>query len=345
MSTMKVMRLERIEPVTETASPLTARRIRVPEPGAGEVRIHVSACGVCHTELDEIEGRTVPSRLPVIPGHEIIGRIDAVGELVTEHAVGDRVGVGWYFDSCGRCTYCRSGRENLCEQFTATGRDADGGYAEYVVVPERSAHPIPDVFEDSEAAPLLCAGAVGYRALLRANLSPDGTLGFFGFGASAHLVLQMARHLYPEARMFVFTRSGVKQRFARSLGAHWAGAPGSEPPEALDAAIDTTPVWEPILEALRILAPGGRLVVNAIRKEGYDRQKLAEIDYARHLWEEKELTTVANVTREDIRHALETAAEVPVHPTVKPYTLREAGRALIDLKYGRTTGAGVLIIS
>lgn len=341
---MRAMVLPGITGVGPGTGPLELREVPIPEPGPGEVAIRVLACGVCHTELDEIEGRTAPPRLPVILGHEVVGVVDALGEGVAHFEPGERVGVGWFYSSCGRCKQCRSGRENLCASFQATGRDVDGGYAERIVVPERSAYPIPERFTDEEAAPLLCAGGVGYRSLRRTNLREEGILGFFGFGASAHLVLQMARHEYPDAGLFVFTRSNEKQDFARSLGADWAGPPGSDPPELLDAIIDTTPVWGPVVEGLRLLLPGGRLVVNAIRKEDGDKEALARMDYQNHLWLEKELTTVANVTRDDIRRALEVAAEIPIRPTVERYPLEEANRALRELKEGRGRGAKVLTI-
>lgn len=344
MSTMRAMVLPEISKVTPHSEPLELRELPIPEPGPGEIRLRVLACGVCHTELDEIEGRTAPPELPVVLGHEVVGAVDAFGAETSRFEPGARVGVGWFYSSCGRCEQCRSGRENLCDAFKATGRDTDGGYAEYMVVPESSAHPIPERFGDTEAAPLLCAGGVGYRSLRRAHLRKEGVLGFYGFGASAHLVLQMARHEYPDSRLFVFTRSLGKQEFARSLGADWAGPPGAEPPEELDAIIDTTPIWGALLEGMRLLRPGGRLVINAIRKEDGDKKTLQEIDYQRHLWMEKEMTSVANVTREDIRRALEVAADIPIRPTVETYPLTEANRALRDLKEGGGQGAKVLTL-
>ena len=341
---MNAMVLTKIQEVGPGASPLEAREVPTPEPGPGQIRIRVTACGVCHTELDEIEGRTAPPVLPVVPGHEIVGRIDVCGSEATLHAPGDRVGVGWIFDACGHCDYCREGRENLCADFRATGRDADGGYAEFIVVPEASAYPIPESFDDAEAAPLLCAGGVGYRSLELAQIEDDQTLGFVGFGASAHLVLQMARHRYPNARLLVFSRSGRKQQFARELGADWAAAPGTEPPDAPDAIIDTTPVWRPVEQGMRMLAPGGRLVINAIRKTDADKDALLDIDYGTHLWMEKELVTVANVTREDIRGALELADRAWIRPTVATYPLDEANRALVELAAGSGRGAKVLVV-
>jgi propanol-preferring alcohol dehydrogenase len=338
------MMLTEVQNVDAESAALELRDQPMPQPRAGEIRVRVSACGVCHTELDEIEGRTRPPHLPVVPGHEIVGTVDALGPGARRHAQGDRVGVGWFYDSCGRCDYCERGLPNLCESFRATGRDANGGYAEYLTVPERSAYPIPDAFGDTEAAPLLCAGGVGYRALALSGMEDGRALGFYGFGASAHLVIQMARHEYPNARICVFTRSRSKESFARELGADWAGEPGSDPPVALDAIIDTTPVWTPLEQGLRVLAPGGRFVINAIRKRGTDKAVLAQLEYERHLWMEKEIKSVANVTPHDVRSALRIAAEIAIKPTVTTYPLEEANRALADLKEGKGHGALVLVV-
>jgi propanol-preferring alcohol dehydrogenase len=296
-------------------------------------------CGVCHTELDEIEGRTPPPVLPVVPGHEAVGRVAALGEGVSRHRVGDRVGVGWIHHSSGAID------ENLDPAFRATGRDANGGYAEYLTVPAEYAYPIPDVFSDEEAAPLLCAGAVGYRALKLTGIADGGALGLTGFGGSAHLVLQFVRHHQPATRVYVFARSPDQRRFAIELGAHWAGDTTDTAPEPLDAVIDTTPAWLPVLEALRNLGPGGRLVINAIRKEDGDRDRLATLRYEDHLWMEKEIKTVANVTHHDLAEFLPLAAAVPLKPVVECYSLDDANRALSDLKYGALRGAKVLRIT
>jgi propanol-preferring alcohol dehydrogenase len=342
---MKALLLCRVTNLTETASPLQLSDVPAPVPAAGELLLSVSVCGVCHTELDEIEGRTAPRLLPVIPGHQVIGRVASLGAGARKHKPGDRVGVGWIHSACGRCRFCRSGQENLCPDFRATGRDANGGYAEYMTVPEDFAHPIPPAFSDAQAAPLLCAGAIGYRSLRLANLQNGMTLGLTGFGASGHLVLRLARHLYPDSRVHVFARSRQEQAFARELGATWAGDTEDRPPEKLDAIIDTTPVWRPVLAALENLNPGGRLVVNAIRKEDADRSIMAELDYPRHLWLEKEIKSVANVTRRDIREFLELAAKLDIRPEVQEYPLEQANQALLDLKHRRIRGAKVLTIS
>ena len=242
---------------SEQRPPLTAAELPAPQPGAAEIRVRVTICGVCHTELDEAEGRTPPPVLPVVPGHQVVGVVDALGEGCTRFARGDRVGVAWIFSACGVCAYCRRGLENLCPEFRATGRDANGGYAECMIVPEAFAYAIPAALSDAAAAPLLCAGAVGYRSLRLTGLQDGQSLGLTGFGASAHLVLQAARFLFPSSRVYVFARSASEREFARELGAAWAGGTEEAPPELLDAVIDTTPAWRPVVAALAALAPGG----------------------------------------------------------------------------------------
>ncbi|AMV71242.1 zinc-dependent alcohol dehydrogenase family protein [Desulfuromonas carbonis] len=342
--TMRGMLLERIVSLADCSEPLRLVEWPIPDPGPGEVRVAVTVCGVCHTELDEVEGRTPPPRLPVIPGHQAVGRVDRLGAGVTDLAVGSRVGVAWIHSACGNCSWCREGRENLCPEFRATGRDADGGYAEYLVVPAPFVHPIPDALGDATAAPLLCAGAIGYRSLRLAALTGTAPLGLTGFGASAHLVLKLVRHLHPQLPVFVFARSAEEQQFARDLGAAWAGGTEAPPPEPMQAVIDTTPVWRPVVAALRHLAPGGRLVINAIRKEEGDRELLAGLDYPRDLWLEKEIRSVANVTRADVREFLALAARVPIHPACSEYPLAAANQALQELKAGKIRGAKVLRI-
>jgi alcohol dehydrogenase, propanol-preferring len=342
---MQAMVLERICPLTADARPLTLVDLPVPQPGPGEILLKVAACGVCHTELDEIEGRTPPPVLPVVLGHQVVGQVVDSGPETRHFAPGDRVGVAWIFSACGRCDFCRSGRENLCAQFAATGRDANGGYAEYMTVGEKFALPLPDCFSDVEAAPLLCAGAIGYRSLRLSGLRDGQRLGLTGFGASAHLVLKMVRHRYPASPVFVFARSPQEQAFARELGAVWAGDTRAAAPQKLDAIIDTTPAWRPILEALANLTPGGRLVINAIRKEAGDQDCLQALDYPRHLWLEKEIKSVANVTRSDVTEFLQLAAEIPIRPEVQTFPLSEANTALTELKKRRIRGAKVLDMS
>jgi propanol-preferring alcohol dehydrogenase len=342
---MKAMILDAVTDVERNHAPLVFAEQPVPEPGTGEILVRVSTCGVCHTELDEIEGRTPPPRYPVIPGHQVVGRVAKLGPGARSWSVGDRVGVAWIHSACGKCRWCLAGKENLCADFRATGRDVDGGYAEYMTVRGDFAHAIPDAFSDAEAAPLLCAGAIGYRSLRLARLRDGETLGLTGFGASAHLVLMMARHRYPASKVFVFARSGREREFARELGAAWAGDTADEPPEPCAAVIDTTPAWKPVVEALRRIEPGGRLVVNAIRKEDADKRELLRLDYAAHLWMEREIKSVANVARGDVREFLEFAAAIPVRPGVEEYPLEEANRALVELKRGSVRGAKVLRVS
>src|SRR3954447_8612765 len=335
---MRAMLLRALADLEDNPNPLEVADLPVPVPGEGEVRIRVSVCGVCHTELDEIEGRTPPRRLPVVPGHQAVGRVDAVGPGVRDLRAGDRVGVPWIFSACGRCRYCREGNENLCPFFVATGRDADGGYAEFMTVAAPFAHPIPEVFTDVEAAPLLCAGAIGYRSLRLTRLEDGEPLGLTGFGASAHLVLKMVRHRYPNTRVHVFARSEGERAFARELGAAWAGDAADEPPEKLAAVLDTTPAWQPVVEALRNLEPEGRLVINAIRKEERDKDALLRLDYPRDLWLEKEIKSVANVARADVREFLQLAAEIPLHPEIQLYDLEDVNRALVELKQRKIRG-------
>ncbi len=333
---MRAMLLEQTALLADVEAPLRLADIPVPQPAPGEVRIRVAACGVCHTELDEIEGRVAPPRLPIVLGHEIVGHVDARGRDAARWREGDRVGVGWIHSSSGERD------ENLCELFRATGRDVNGGYAEYLTVPERYAYRIPASFSSAEAAPLLCAGAIGYRALRLASINDGELLGLMGFGASAHLVLQLVRHCLPRTSLFVFARDPDVQAFARHLGAAWAGDISDRAPEALHAIIDTTPVWKPVVEALANLRPGGRLVINAIRKEDTDKDELLRLSYHEHLWMERELKSVANITHFDIAEFLPLAGQIPIRPEVTVYPLEEANRALLELKQGRSKGAKVL---
>ncbi|MBM3153055.1 MAG: zinc-dependent alcohol dehydrogenase family protein [Chloroflexi bacterium] len=342
---MQAMLLTRITDLAQDPQPLTLAEVPTPRPGEGEVLLQVTACGVCHTELDEIEGRTPPPRLPVIPGHQAVGMAAGFGPGARRWKEGDRLGVAWIFSACGACPACRSGFENLCPDFRATGRDANGGYAGYMVAPQDFAHRIPPAITDELAAPLLCAGAIGYRSLRLAGLADGQRLGLTGFGASAHLTLLLAKHLLPHSPVFVFARSPGEQVFARQLGAAWAGDTGEIPPENLEAVIDTTPAWQPALAALRRLAPGGRLVINAIRKEANDQADLLGLDYPAQLWLEKEIKSVANVTRRDVQEFLELAAAIPIRPEVETYPLAEANQALLELRSRRIRGGKVLKIT
>ncbi len=339
---MKAMILKRIGSLTHNREPLTPTNLPKPVPGAGDILIKVATCGVCHTELDEIEGRTPPPRLPITPGHQVVGRVVQNGPQARQFEIGDRLGVAWIFSACGACNRCKGDAENLCRHFRATGRDVDGGYAEYMTVPEAFAYRIPPRFTDSQAAPLLCAGAIGYRSLRLTGFQDGQALGLTGFGASAHLVLKMAKHQFPNARMFVFARSARERKFAIEIGADWAGDTENAAPERLDCIIDTTPAWKPVVDALKNLKRGGRLVINAIRKEDFDKNVLLELDYAKHLWMEKEIKSVANVSRRDVQEFLDLAAEIQIEPEFEEYRLEDANRALLELKERKIRGAKVL---
>ncbi|MEF3074487.1 zinc-dependent alcohol dehydrogenase family protein [Methylobacter sp. Wu1] len=340
---MKAMLLRQLCDLKDNQAPLEWVELPVPEPGDREILLKVSACGVCHTELDEIEGRTPPPHLPIIPGHQVVGRVEAIGNKVKRIKEGDRVGVAWIFSACGTCKFCLSGHENLCPVFEATGRDANGGYAQYMTVSENFAYRIPEAFSDLQAAPLLCAGAIGYRSLRLTGIKDGQRLGLTGFGASGHLVLKMAKHRYPNTEVFVFARSAEERAFALELGAVWAGETVDRAPRKLDSIIDTTPAWQPVVEALANLEPGGRLVINAIRKEG-DKQSLLQLDYPQHLWQEKEIKSVANITRTDVQEFLSLAAEINLNPEIQVFALEQANEALVELKTGRIRGAKVLKI-
>ena len=267
------------------------------------------------------------------------------GSRVSKLQIGDRVGVAWIFSSCGKCEYCLEGNENLCAEFTATGRDVNGGYAEYMTVGEDFAHPIPEKLEDANAAPLLCAGAIGFRSVKLSGITNNKLLGLTGFGASGHLMIKLIKHLFPQTEIFVFARSQGEREFAKSLGAAWTGETNDFTPELLDAIIDTTPVWKPVVEAMKNLKPEGRLVINAIRKENHDIDYLTRINYEEHLWMEKEIKTVANVAINDVRDFLTIAADVPIVPEVQLFPLENANTALMELKSSKIKGAKVLQIS
>ena len=333
---MKAMVLKQQSPIEK--GPLERVDLSDPIPGPKDIRVKISVCGVCHTELDEIEGR-IESRLPIVLGHEIVGRVESLGSEAKRFKLGDRVGIAWINSACGKCLFCKEGYENLCLAFKATGCHTNGGYAQYTVVSEEFAYSIPERFSDSEAAPLLCAGAIGYRDLRLSNIEKGQTLGLFGFGASAHIVIQVAK--YWGCEVYVFTRSEEHRKLAKKLGAAWAGGPEDEPPKRLNGAIDFTPVGETVPQALRILEKGGRLVLAVIRK----RNPIPPLDYAHHLWDEKEIKSVANITRRDLQDFLPLAAEIPILPEVEEFKLEDANRVLVLLKQGKIQGAGVLEIS
>jgi alcohol dehydrogenase, propanol-preferring len=341
---MKALLLKKTCDLTTNKFPLEMTEVSIPVISDSEVLVKVSTCGVCHTELDEIEGRAIPSFFPIILGHQVVGKVVETGNKVTALKTGDRVGVGWFYSSCGKCSYCIEGNENLCQNFKATGKDVNGGYSEYMKVPASSAFLIPDNISDTHAAPLLCAGAIGYRSLRLAEIKNGENLGLTGFGASAHLVLKLAQHQYPDSKIFVFARSEKERDFASELGAYWVGDTNDHPNEKMKAIIDTTPAWKPVIEAMKHLAPGGRLIINAIRKENTDKSCLLELDYPVHLWMEKEIKSIANVAGRDIREFLELAGQIPIIPEIEEFSFENANKALVELKERKIKGAKVLKI-
>jgi propanol-preferring alcohol dehydrogenase len=316
--------------------PLLQVELPEPGPGPGEVRVRVLACGVCRTDLHLAEGDLPPRRPRTVPGHEVVGVVDARGAGADRFADGDRIGIAWLRGTCGRCRWCRTGRENLCPYALFTGWDADGGYAEYAVVPEAFAYRLPDELGDAEAAPMLCAGIVGYRALKRAELPPAGRLGIYGFGASAHLVAQVA--IAQGARVHVLTRSEDARKLAIRLGAASAGPADAAPPEPLDAAVLFAPAGELVPVAMRALDQGGTLAVAGIYLTDVPR-----LNYAEELFREKQIRSVTANTRADGEEFLRLAAALQVRPSVTLRPLAEADRVLADLAAGRITGAAVLV--
>jgi propanol-preferring alcohol dehydrogenase len=339
---MRAMQLQGIAPIREDRDPLVPVEMPEPNPGPAELLLAIEACAVCHTELDQIEGR-VPTALPRVPGHQAVGTIVRGGAKIDDHRIGQRVGVGWIASACGDCRWCRRGEENLCPEFRATGCDRDGGYAEFMTIPAAFAVPIPAALDSVHAAPMLCAGAIGYRSLRLAGIDNGQILALTGFGASNHLVLDLAKALLADSPVYVFARDPGQRDQARERGAAWAGDTHDHPPDAPDAIIDTTPVWETVLAALTRLAPGGRVVINAIAKEAIDRDRLAELDYPSQLWKEKEIKSVANVTRRDIRCFLQAAAAHRFRPAVTVLPLSQANQALKRIRSGGFRGAFVLV--
>ncbi len=331
---MKAQRLHQTGPMA--TGPLRLEEVETPAIGPAEVLVKVSACGVCHTDLHLVEGDLPDPKLPVIPGHEVVGRVERVGAAVTDLRPGARVGITWLHDSCGECWYCQRGQENLCERAHFTGYTADGGYAEYIAVPAEFAVPLPDRFSDVEAAPLLCAGVVGFRSLRVAGLRPGERLGLYGFGASAHLCIQVARHWGCET--CVFTRSAEHKQHARDLGAVWVGEAGDAPPHPLDRAVIFAPAGWIVPAALKHLRRGGTLAINAIHMT-----PIPGFPYDL-LWHERVIRSVANVTRADAETFLPLAAEIPVKVEAQAYPLAEANRVLGMVKDSRISGAAVLTI-
>ena len=332
---MKAMVLARFGAPDE--KPLELRDVPIPPVGPEDILIKVRCCGVCHTDLHIVEHELPDAVLPLVPGHEVIGVVAGAGERARRFGIGQRVGAAWLRSTDGSCRFCAGGRENLCESARFNGYHADGGYAEYMVVGEKFAYAVPERFGNVEAAPLMCAGIVGYRALALSEISPGGILGLYGFGGSAHIALQIAKHR--GARAFVFTRSAKHQRLARELGADWVGTAQNEPPARLTNAILFAPVGSLYLDALRVMDRGGTVV-----SAGIHMSPIPEMDYDRYLYHERKMLSVANATRRDGEELLAVAAEIPVRTTVVTYPLEAANEALSDLKAGRIDGAAVLKI-
>ena len=317
--------------------PLAQIDAPIPVSGAGDIRIRVRACGVCHTDLHIVEGDIAPAKLPIVPGHQVVGAVDGCGPRAERFREGDRVGVPWLYSTCGECAYCRSGRENLCEQARFTGYHVDGGYAEYMVVPEAFAYRLPDSFDDLQAAPLLCGGVIGYRALRLSQIEPGQRLGLYGFGASAHIAIQVARHWNCE--VYVFTRSEAHRRHAWRLGAAWAGGAEDTPPAPMDSSIIFAPAGSIVPEALRVLRPGGTLAL-----AGITMSDIPPLPYEL-IYLERTLRSVANATRRDAEELLRLAAEIPIHTDVEVMPLDRANEALLRVKRSEVNGALVLTIS
>ncbi len=355
---MKAMLLRQIAPID--SAPLEWVDLPIPEPGPGEVRIRVHCCAICRTDLHVIEGDLPQQKMPIIPGHQIVGAIDKLGppntrvaasqrEMVASRlaasgtganrpfAVGQRVGVAWLRHTCGQCGFCVGGQENLCESARFTGYHADGGYTEYAVAPADFVYELPAAFADVEAAPLLCAGIIGYRALQRCQLRPGSRLAIYGFGSSAHVVIQIARHRGCE--VYVVTRGQQHREFARQMGAVWAGQNAREMPVKVDSAIIFAPAGELVLPALESLNKGGTLSL-----AGIYMTPIPPMDYERHLFYERDIHSVACNTRDDGRELLAEAAAIPISPHTTVYPLANANRALQDLKHDRISGTGVLLM-
>ena len=331
---MRAMVLEKPADVRE--APLRAVESPEPEPGLGEIRVRVKACGLCHTDLHIVEGELPAPRLPVIPGHQIVGVVEARGAGASRFREGDRVGVPWLHDACGACEYCARGRENLCEFARFTGLHVNGGYAEFTVVSQDFAYPVPVSFSDEAAAPLLCAGIIGYRALRLSEIRPGETLGLYGFGASAHIAIQVARHW--KCEVYVFTRSKEHRQLARELGAAWTGRAEEDPPARIHSAVIFAPAGPLVPEALRVLRKGG-----VIALAGIYMSPIPSLEYS-SIYHERTLRSVANSTRQDAHEILRLAGEIPIRTEIETFALEEANEALLRLKESRIRGAGVLIL-
>jgi len=332
---MKAMVLDSLGDVA--GNPLRLNNVRMPEPGFGEVLVRVSVCGICRTDLHVVEGELERPKLPLIPGHQAVGLISRLGSGVNDRAIGERVGVAWLQGTCGQCEYCRSGRENLCLSARFTGYQVDGGYAEYAVLPAAFAYPIPPAFSDEEAAPLLCAGIIGYRALRLSQIRPGQRLGLYGFGASAHIAIQLARHWGCE--VYVCSLKPSHQALARDLGAAWVGGASDAPPVPLHASIMFAPAGQLVIPALRALERGGTLAL-----AGIHMSTIPPLEYDRDLFGERVIRSVTANTRQDGLDLLREAAAIPIKPRTQQFPLDQANRALQALKSGGINGAGVLTL-
>ncbi len=332
---MKAMVLNRCAPIE--SAPLQWQEIPDPQPGPGEVRIKVRACGICRTDLHVVEGELPPLDHPVVPGHQVVGIVDQLGPGADRFQPGERIGIAWLRHTCGTCNYCAAGQENLCEASLFTGYHVAGGYAEYAVVPEAFAYAIPAIFNDAEATPLLCAGIIGYRSLKRSLLQPGQSLALYGFGSSAHIVIQVARHW--GCKVYACTRDFHHQQLALELGAAWSGAHAEEMPERVDSAIIFAPAGELVPQALANLRKGGTLAI-----AGIYMSPIPQLDYEKHLFYEKNVHSVTANTRRDAVELLETAAEIPIRTRVQLFSMEAANEALLSLKQDKIQGSGVLTL-
>jgi propanol-preferring alcohol dehydrogenase len=333
---MKVMLLKKFSPIDQ--NPLEFIDIPKPEPGPEDILLRIKICGVCHTDLHTVEGELPEVKPPIIPGHQVVGVVEKKGKNVSRFKEGDRLGVAWLYSSCTKCGYCTRENENLCESARFTGYHVNGGYAEYMVIPEKFAYVIPEIFSDEEASPLLCAGIIGYRALRLSEVKPGQRLGLYGFGASAHVAIQVAAHWGCE--VYVFTRSEEHRKLAQKLGAVWTGTSKDEPPTKMDSSIIFAPAGELVLDALRVLDKGGTVAL-----AGIYMTPIPEMDYVKYLYHERTLRSVANATRQDGEELLQIAAEIPIRTTTQAFRLEEANKALRFLKEGKINGAAILKVS
>ena len=325
------------EPTSIEHSPLKLVELPIPNPKPNELLIKISVCGICHTDLHEVEGELPLVKKPIIPGHQIIGRVESKGKMVTRFKIGDRVGIAWLHSTCGKCKFCNSGNENLCDKAQFTGYNVNGGYAQYTVIREDFAYPIPEIFTDQEAAPLLCAGIIGYRALKISKIKPGGRLGLYGFGSSAHIAIQIAVHWGCE--VYVFTRSQEHQQLAKKLGCVWVSDTTQLPPQKIDSAIIFAPAGELVLNALESLEKGGTVAM-----AGIYMTPIPEMEYNKYLYHEKTICSVTNSTRTDGEELLKLSDQIPIKPKTTTFPLEEANQALQLLKHRQITGAGILEI-